>query len=78
MKKNIDKRNNLNYRYIDDTDTATVNAGLYNYLLDQAFAFICSSQHNNCDSCLFTIQFPDRNCTELTYDELVEVFKSDM
>ena len=39
MTKNIDKRNNLNYRYIDDTDTVTVNAGLYNYLLDPGICF---------------------------------------
>lgn len=84
MKKNVDKRNDLNYRYLKDTDTVTINAGLYNYLLDQAFASICNSQcegrsmRGSCAKCPFATQFPNRNCTELTYDELVKVFKSDM
>ena len=77
MTKNIDKRNAPNYFYSNDKETVTVNAGFLNYLLDHTFLYFCH-ENDNCDDCPITNYFPDRNCTELTYAELVQFFENDI
>lgn len=77
MPNKIDKRNDTNYFYRDDKETVTVNAGFLNYLLDHTFSYFCN-RNNDCANCPVTNYFPNRNCTELTYAELVQFFENDI
>jgi len=74
----MDKRNDTNYFYGDDKETVTVNAGFLNYLLDRTFSYFCHDRNGSCDNCPISNYFPNRNCTELTYAELVQFFENDI